>query len=373
MSNITSPPPGVTPNFDNPESISGRLIHAAAIWPIVTLPFVTLRLYTSGFILKKWHLDDVLIVIGFAFAIANSVILVMQAHYGGGHHIWDVRQDDLKRFLMLGAIGGSLTYNLATLAAKTSILSFYLRFSLERSFRFTVYFVMVMAAGYSLPTAFCFTFLCVPMASYWDLTIPGVCSVDTYTFYKTCAILNVVTDLIILLLPIWMLWPLRVPRMKKIGVTLILMAGGFVCAVSIVRLVMIDDGDTSQDFTWTYINNFMWYLCELHTGLICACLPCLRAAAKHFFPNFAILGHGWGRDITPNHLYLSFPSNILQDASANKDTQTDSEARTVSNPTMLADGSQLHDRADLTVKEVKVTQQALSPIAAVTQNKPDNI
>jgi hypothetical protein len=59
------PPPGLTPNFTNPESIACRLILAAVLWPTLVLPILSLRLYTSGFILKKWHPDDGLIVVGF--------------------------------------------------------------------------------------------------------------------------------------------------------------------------------------------------------------------------------------------------------------------------------------------------------------------
>ncbi|KAK0619707.1 hypothetical protein B0T14DRAFT_211723 [Immersiella caudata] len=29
-------------------------------------------------------------------------------------------------------------------------------------------------------------------------------------------------------------------------------------------------------------------LCEMYTGIICACLPCFRALTKHFFPNWII-------------------------------------------------------------------------------------
>lgn len=59
------PPPGVVPNFVNPETISDRLILAAAIWPGVALPFLVLRLYTSQFIVRKWHRDDTCIILAF--------------------------------------------------------------------------------------------------------------------------------------------------------------------------------------------------------------------------------------------------------------------------------------------------------------------
>jgi len=52
------PPPGVTPNLINPESVGYRLVIVAAVFPVVTGVFLALRLYTAHFLLKRWHLDD---------------------------------------------------------------------------------------------------------------------------------------------------------------------------------------------------------------------------------------------------------------------------------------------------------------------------
>ena len=52
------PPSGVTPNFDNPESIGYRLIVVAVVFPVLALCFLLPRLYSATFILKKWRPDD---------------------------------------------------------------------------------------------------------------------------------------------------------------------------------------------------------------------------------------------------------------------------------------------------------------------------
>ncbi|KNB06240.1 hypothetical protein FOXG_19609 [Fusarium oxysporum f. sp. lycopersici 4287] len=68
------PPPGVVPNFTNPESIASRVVLAAALSPVFTIPIVLLRLYTSRFIIKCWHLDDFSITISLMFAIGYSIV-----------------------------------------------------------------------------------------------------------------------------------------------------------------------------------------------------------------------------------------------------------------------------------------------------------
>jgi len=151
-----------------------------------------------------------------------------------GKHIWDLDYETFSQTMKIMMLGGALTYNLTTMFIKLSILSFYLRFSIDRAFRIVVYFVMFMAFGYSIPNAFLFLFVCKPIPSYWDWTIPGTC-INEQAIFDASNILNMVTDFLILLLPFWMLRPLRLPRAKKIGVALILAAGGLYVSPPFVR------------------------------------------------------------------------------------------------------------------------------------------
>src|SRR5438874_1454960 len=52
------PPPGVTPNFDNPESIAYRVILASLLGPIIAIPICLVRLYTKRYILRLVTNDD---------------------------------------------------------------------------------------------------------------------------------------------------------------------------------------------------------------------------------------------------------------------------------------------------------------------------
>lgn len=52
------PPPGVTPNFDNPENSSIHVVLAAILCPAFAIPLCVLRFYTGKAILKQLHVDD---------------------------------------------------------------------------------------------------------------------------------------------------------------------------------------------------------------------------------------------------------------------------------------------------------------------------
>lgn len=133
---------------------------------------------------------------------------------------------NLQKSNQIGSIAGSLTYHTSTLFAKFSILTFYLRFSsANRAFRLTAYFVMLFTLGYTVPMALIFFYQCNPMARTWDERIGGTC-LDITFICNVTGVMNALTDFTILVLPIWLLWPLRIPLMRKIGVTLIMMTGG---------------------------------------------------------------------------------------------------------------------------------------------------
>ncbi len=90
-----------------------------------------------------------------------------------------------------------------------------------------VYCTMFVTVGYTVPNALLFLYICRPMQAYWDFTLQAQATcINMNAAFHTNNTLNMVTDIVILLLPIWMLKPLHAPLLKKIGIMLILMTGG---------------------------------------------------------------------------------------------------------------------------------------------------
>ncbi|KAH6668388.1 hypothetical protein B0J14DRAFT_600636 [Halenospora varia] len=278
------PPPGMTPNFAHPDYIGYRVVIVAIVFPVLTLGFLLVRLYVKGFLIRQFHLDDYSIVCGFVLAVAFSTFQITQTSRGLGVHIWDVPFQKFKKYLSIGSIVGATTYNLGTLFIKVSILLFYLRLTQSRRIRTVTYIVMFISVGYCLIGAFALVYTCKPIRKYWDFSTPGTC-INSGVLFLCGAALNVATDVVMLLLPIWLLWPLRLPAREKIGVTIILMMGSFVCVVSITRLAAIPPSLNDMDLTWTYATNITWCISEVYVGIICACLPSLKTFAKHHFPD----------------------------------------------------------------------------------------
>jgi hypothetical protein len=83
---------------------------------------------------------------------------------------------------------------------------------------------MFITVGYSLAGASAVLYFCNPIRKFWDFHMPGTC-VRLDQAYLAGAALNAATDVAILLLPIWLLWPLTLPTQTKIGLIAILMTG----------------------------------------------------------------------------------------------------------------------------------------------------
>ncbi|GKT51114.1 satratoxin biosynthesis SC1 cluster protein 4 [Colletotrichum spaethianum] len=280
------PPPGVQSNFENPtDSLVPQVLAVAIVLNLLAILFCAIRLYTAKVVILRHQLDDNLIFVALVFATAYSAIQIYETRNGEGHHIWDVSKNEAIAFHKL-SMADLAAYSLSVFFTKVSILVFYLRFPLKRTIKIAVYVVMFATVAYSMAGALSWAYLCTPMEKIWNTDLPGTC-VDRAMWWLMLSVSDVATDLAILLLPIWILSPLSMRLVKKIEMTIFLMAGGFVIGPSVVRLVMIPLGFNTSDFTWTASISIIWCVVEANVGIICTCLPFLKAFIKHVAPNIA--------------------------------------------------------------------------------------
>jgi hypothetical protein len=84
---------------------------------------------------------------------------------------------------------------------------------------------MVIIIGYSFSTIFALIFPCKPIAKAWDVTITEGSCINRGAVYIMQAVTNIVTDIVLLLLPIPIVWKLQMPVVQKIGLVLIFVVG----------------------------------------------------------------------------------------------------------------------------------------------------
>lgn len=117
----------------------------------------------------------------------------------------------------------NLTYNLAVLLLKDSLLLQYLRFSIDVGYRRACWVLAAIITSYGVSAFFVGIFSCSPIRYSWDSSVVHGKCIDLLAFWLFNASFNSATDIIICVLPIPVLRALSLPR--KQTVVLILLFG----------------------------------------------------------------------------------------------------------------------------------------------------
>jgi len=102
---------------------------------------------------------------------------------------------------------------------KVSLLLMYYRIFRHQYFKKMAWAVGTFVWAWVICITFMFIFICVPVQKLWYPEIPGHCIYQVGTWISNAAS-TILTDLIILLMPIPQIWKLQLRRTEKIGLTL---------------------------------------------------------------------------------------------------------------------------------------------------------
>jgi len=205
-------------------SRANEIIATAITCSILSTVFVAIRIYTRSQINRAIGWDDYAALITLPFCIAYGVLLSISTRYGMGLHAWDF-PGDLREQYQKWIFIASCTYLTSLLGYKMSILFLYLRiFHVDRIFRYCTWTTMFITFGYLFSNFWTQIFGCQPITKYWKPETPGHCILTLKADYGYGS-LNFITDLLIFVLPLPMVWRLQLSRKEKIGVSVIFMIG----------------------------------------------------------------------------------------------------------------------------------------------------
>ncbi|KAL8966517.1 MAG: hypothetical protein Q9197_005932, partial [Variospora fuerteventurae] len=294
---VFPPPPGVLPNFENPEYRSAGIVPLAAILIPLTAIFMTLRVYTKLRIIKIFGLEDWTILAAYLCTIFVSIATLVQQNNGNGVHIWDITRDQWSVTLQWGA-ASVVIYVPAVGLAKVAILLFYLRLNPDRHFRMTVYITLALTVSYVVVLSLTILLQCSPVPAFWDPSITGRKCVQGTKLYLANAILNVIFDFMVLLVPVPMLLKLQVPTRQKLVIGALFSLGSITCVVSAVRIHLSESLiPLAADLTWHLPKSTSFIFVECHLSVICGCVMVFRPLLRRHFPY--LLGNAYHRCRSP--------------------------------------------------------------------------
>ncbi|KAF2174103.1 hypothetical protein M409DRAFT_16376 [Zasmidium cellare ATCC 36951] len=159
-----------------------------------------------------------------------------------------------------------------------------LTFTLDRPRYFT--FVWVVTAATYIAMILTLTLGCLPFQLNWQVKPPppAKCSLRMHDVYVS-TILNVLTDILILAIPLPALWKMSIDFWKKVGLVLLLCSGIFVITAALVRFGFTLVGSTS-------VNLNRWCQRETTVGIIAVNAAVLRSWFKRRRPRGGADLHG---------------------------------------------------------------------------------
>lgn len=152
----------------------------------------------------------------------NVHISIVDLKLGGiGHHrdyVAATNPSKLVTWAKLSLVGPML-HATSVVIPRLSILMLYLRVFPQRRDRVICYvtaalilanFVGVMVAGFVI---------CIPLNALWNPKIQGRC-IDKNAWYRWATLMNIVTDIIMLVVPLPVIWKIKCSTRTKIGLTI---------------------------------------------------------------------------------------------------------------------------------------------------------
>ncbi|KAK6207902.1 integral membrane protein [Colletotrichum tabaci] len=280
-------PPGVEVNFDHPRQ--QKVLEHYLIFGIGgTLAFIAIcqRFYTKLFLSKGLQIDDAFMFLGWAASIVTQGMLVASIIEGGMcAHAWEMPLSRFERYSVTTFVTAPV-FMLCNGFTKLSLLTFYLHISPQKWFRVAVWTVIVVVSLYTGCIAILMLFHCSPIRKAFDFHVTGGTCLNVGVLYMATAVSNIVTDVMLFVLPIPMIFNLRMKLAQKISAVLIFAIGSVTVATSIVRLTYLPRLLSSLDPSWDAAPANLWTFIEANLFVLCGSMPTLRKFFKHFAPRF---------------------------------------------------------------------------------------
>ncbi|KAJ0426095.1 hypothetical protein BJY00DRAFT_124647 [Aspergillus carlsbadensis] len=240
----------------------------------VALRFVSRYISRAGFWWDDWVIA-VSLVVNWGMDITRWIQVL---EYQFGRHRGDVPVSDVVGY-QKSFIAIQLIYFTNAVLTKSSLLLLYQRiFGIVRPFRIALAISWFLIIGYFIACVIASIAGCLPVSYIWARyeTSPGPGSCfDEVAFFRWNGIANMLLDVLMLTLPLPMVWRMRMSRRRRLLLTGIFGMGGFVCVVSLLRIISFNRANR-DDPTFTQIYSSTWSSVEQGVGIVCACLPTLR-------------------------------------------------------------------------------------------------
>ncbi|KAL4959826.1 CFEM domain-containing protein [Aspergillus stella-maris] len=231
------------------------------------------RVMASGF---GW--DDGVALLSMGTVIAVTVVGFLNAHFGLGKDLWFIPFNDITTILHLYYTIEAL-YVASIALSKISMLLLYLRLFPTHKLRLVIKIILGFTILWGIVILLVNVFACQPISYFWNMwdgEHKGKC-LDAAQLLWAHAIINIVLDAVIIVLPQPALFNLQTSMKRKLWLAFMFSAGIVVTVISILRFYYSLNFDMLNNFTKTVVPVSIYSLLEVYLSIIVASLPGVRA------------------------------------------------------------------------------------------------
>jgi hypothetical protein len=199
---------------------------------------------------------------------------------GWDRHQWDQQPQWFQSSELISWLI-QLVYTITMALTKSSILVAFLRLMPFGSMGWATYGTLVIVVLWGISLSFATIFSCHPVQGYWKFTNNDHCT-DEGTRLLVISVINIVTDLVVIAIPMGAFWRLKIPIRQKIILFVLLSLGLVATVASVVRTIFLVKAELEYDITWNGYVIWIMTMIECSLALICASVPSLRPLAKRY-------------------------------------------------------------------------------------------
>ncbi|KAF2649967.1 hypothetical protein K491DRAFT_697686 [Lophiostoma macrostomum CBS 122681] len=274
------PPLGSVSNLINPPTHRGAVIAAVVLFMVTTTPAVIARMCTRVLVHGSVQWDDWTMVIALVGLYASSALVLEALDYGLATDEWNVSKAHVHRF-------GELIHDIEVVArisiffVKLSILLLYIRyFCPPQMGRTKIYWSSVVVIVFNF--LYCIALvLTVTLQCAGKHAETGQTCINSYALLLGASIINVSTDVVMLIIPIAAFWNLQMPLRRKLGLWAVFSVAGLAVASSVARLAYQIHQAKTENQTALFSNVLPLALAEHSIGMIAGCMPTFPALFRY--------------------------------------------------------------------------------------------
>ncbi|KAF1848181.1 uncharacterized protein K460DRAFT_364149 [Cucurbitaria berberidis CBS 394.84] len=229
-------------------------------------------------------LEDVFVIASNLFLILFAAFVFKATTYGFGMRVVDIKRTGgnvttaMKFFWLTQSF-----YTLTNGLNKMAFLALYYRIFPMKRFRQACIFLMAVSIGWTVSFLFVCIFQCTPINRVYNRKIPGTC-INFFWHRWTNAILNILTDCSIFILPMPVIYRLNMSTGSRIGLVVLFSMGFFICLTTALRMATLPLTLRTKEPTYESAPTNLWSFIEAAVGVICACLISLRKSISSIWP-----------------------------------------------------------------------------------------